>query len=114
MDYGGGSRTVQEQEIIEHYVTECRRTAPVVNQMDFIDGNGILHMSTAERSYEEQTFSPGFRSNESFMLSSNIGDDTDRRWLLYAFDSLKVCLISAVISIGSLTFLWLSSNFVNV
>lgn len=88
MDYGSG-KTFEEQEIIEHYVTECRRTVPISHN-NFLENGTIQRSSTAERSLEEQTFSQTFRNggaNDSLLQSTNgfIENDTEKRCFFSVF-----------------------------
>ncbi|VDM42681.1 unnamed protein product [Toxocara canis] len=69
MDYGPPTRTIEEQEIIEHYVTESRRTVPYSSR-EGLDRELITE--TTERRYEERIPYPGYRrTSESFLQQSS-------------------------------------------
>ena len=77
MDYGPGKR-IEEQEITEHYVTEYRRAVPA----DEREGYAGLPTIATERSFEEHTYRPGYRTaSGTFIQSPNgaIEDESDRR-----------------------------------
>uniref|UniRef100_F1L186 Uncharacterized protein n=2 Tax=Ascaris TaxID=6251 RepID=F1L186_ASCSU len=81
MDYGPPSRTIEEQEIIERYVTESRRTVPYSSR-EGLDRELITE--TTERRYEERIPYPGYRTtSESIVQQSSSGGvetEAERRY----------------------------------
>ncbi|VDK52910.1 unnamed protein product [Anisakis simplex] len=94
MDYGPQTRTIEEQEIIEHYITESRRTVPFTSTDSALDRELITE--TTERRFEERLPYPPYpRASENLLQQQQqqqqqqqtssfggiAGSDSDRRFV---------------------------------